>query len=130
MKKHRHIDELSLTKIDYAVAKAQGWQIGDAGGQAKGYDAWCIGNIALHLKHSYRPTTNKEQCMDLIINQRIESETFFIDNKQLWRCTAYYLGRYISVDENLLIAACKAFLLSRHYNGMIEVQDELLVDNS
>ena len=85
-----------------------------------------IGQCRTSEKGFYYPTTNKEQCIDLIINQRIECRSVIYNDKRAWQCMIYNvidkrISRVTNINENLTIAACKAFLLSKHPNGMIEV---------
>lgn len=112
----KHIDSLSLTEIDYAVAVAQGWKAG-----GNGVFAWHDRGFHKYHVKDYHPTTNQAQCGELIDEFKIS--VTHSDLSKSW--TAYLKdsksGFQKDSNKSRLVAACKAFLWSKHPDGMIEV---------
>jgi len=103
-----HIEQATPEQLDYATAVAQGWNL-DAGRWINQYDFEC-------WISEYHPTTDQQQCGELIDNFEIAT------SKQGNEWVAVLKG-VITYDKSRLIAVVKAFLWSKHPDGMIEVQD-------
>ena len=105
-----HIDQATITQLDYAVAVAKNLTAKMA------YDgSFCL--IVDDGKHeSYSPTIDQKQCGELIDDYKIS----------LFPCDVEWAAGIDSIvvcyDKSRLVAACKAFLWSKYPDGMIPVQ--------
>lgn len=129
------IDDATNKQLDYAVAVAQGWVLktfGDLDNTEKSLGMgtmfiWVKGKEVLYSLHLYRPTADQAQCMSLMIESKMTSK--FIDKPGFahhehyyCRCNGYE-DRSAGIDKNLMIGACKAFLWSKHPDGMIPIME-------
>ena len=121
------IDDATNAQLDYAAAVGQGWVLrtfGDLEDVEKSLGMgemfiWTKGKEVLYSLHLYRPTTDQLHGGELIDNFKITTDFERIDGE----CGAKVAGvtmLYV-FDKSKLIAAVKAFLWSKHPDGMIPI---------
>jgi len=102
----KHINDLTMSDIDYAVVNAQGW-----------WNHIINGKVQIYIKETglipYHPTTNQHQCGELIDKFKIATKW----NGTHWTSESY--GKNIAIEDSRLVAVCKSYLLSVYPDGVI-----------
>ena len=93
------VEKLTNEQLDHWVARAQGWEVEDA--------VWMPESVNIPAK-DYTPTTNGQQCFDLI--EKFQFDLRFIGDIELvWACG---FGSHTGYADNPKVAVCRAVVAS------------------